>query len=138
MNPQKTIAVFYQFENVVQLPTFVFCDCILKYFSKHKHFREKLTSNLWYSDHIPNIVQKAREILGLQNNSNLMYSETFEVKFIFLFARLRLEYAFKIWSVCTKSPEVKSSSTKCYKNRQKSPGIRFSLIRKQDENFWLL
>lgn len=36
----------------------------------------------------------------------LLYQEPFEVE-IFLFARPRLEYAFKIWSFCTKSPEVK-------------------------------
>lgn len=62
----------------------------------------------------------------------LIYQEPFEVE-IFLFARPRLEYAFKIWSFCTKSPEVKSSSTKCYKNRQKNPEFH-SHTRKQDEN----
>lgn len=63
----------------------------------------------------------------------LLYQEPFEVE-IFLFARPRLEYAFKIWSFCTKSPVVKSSSTKCYKNRQKNPEFH-SHTRKQKRTF---
>lgn len=64
-NPQKTkfVVVFFSFKNVEKFPYLLFDYCTLEYVSQHKHLGVLLSSNLSWSNHIDNSLQKFSQLI---------------------------------------------------------------------------
>ena len=100
-NPNKTEAMLFTLQNIVDFPNLIFDAVPVNFVSQHRHLGVTFSENAKWHDQINNIVASASKILGSMRKIIYLLSRKAINQVYTSFLRPILEYASVVWDNCT-------------------------------------